>query len=80
MTESAESKTVREPQRTTPRRSRSGSETRARSQLVNVRIDADERIRWTAFAQSKGMSLAGLLRLSVEAAILQDQIAEAHRG
>lgn len=55
----------------------SGSEKRARGQLINVRINADERARWTAFAASKGMSLAGLLRLSVEAALLEARMQHA---
>lgn len=65
-----------EPERTAPPR----SENRARSQVVTVRIDEDERERWTAFAQRKGMPLAGFLRLAAESAIVMDEIAEAHRG
>jgi hypothetical protein len=61
------------------RSSRRGSENRARSQLINVRVNEDERERWSAFAQSKGMPLAGLMRLAVESAILQDQMAETMR-
>lgn len=54
------------------------SETRQRDRLVNIRIDADERQRWTEFAAAHGLPLAGLLRLSVEAMIRNQQAAEAH--
>jgi hypothetical protein len=57
-----------------------GSETRARCRVVPVRVDDAEHTRWSAFAARKGLSLAGLLRLSVESVITQDEILEAHRG
>lgn len=41
---------------------------------MTVRIDDDERERWTAFAQSKGMSLAGLLRQAVEVVMEQEAV------
>ena len=55
---------------------RSGTEKRARDQLVNIRIDQDERDRWTEFAAAHNLPLAGLLRLSVEAMIRAQQTAE----
>lgn len=55
------------------------SEKRARDQLVNIRIDADERARWTAFAKARGLTLAGLLRVSVESTMIQEAIHDVSR-
>lgn len=62
------------------RSTRSGSETRARDQVVNVRVSAEEHARWSAFADAQGLPLAKLLRLSVESMILADQAASVRRN
>lgn len=55
------------------------SESRARSQLINLRVNADERERWGEFARSHGLSVGGLLRLSVEFVMAQQAATEVQR-
>jgi len=51
-----------------------GSETRERSQVVAVRLTPDEKAEFAAFAARQGKSLPDLMRLAVEAALLEDAI------
>lgn len=56
--------------------SRSGSQTRARSEVVMVRLSPDEKARFAALADRNGMSLPEMFRMAAEAAL----IGEAVRG
>jgi hypothetical protein len=41
---------------------------------IRVRLTSDEHARFTAFAERQGRSLSEVMRLSVEAALLQEAI------
>ena len=54
------------------------SETRQRTCLVAVRLTPDERERFAGLAVRKGWSLPELMRLAVEAALIEEAIHARH--
>jgi hypothetical protein len=62
------------------RSNRPHSETRARSQIVAVRVTPDERERYAALAARTGRSLPDLMRLAVEVLLIDEVRQEVRRG
>lgn len=56
------------------RSSRSGTSRRVRNDLVMVRLSADEKARFAALAARHGLSLPNLMRLAVEAALVEEAV------
>lgn len=53
---------------------RAGSETRQRTEIVAVRCTPDEKAAYAALAERKHLSLPDLMRMAVEAALIEEAI------